>query len=276
MSTRTERIFAAFQGPVLSVGTSVVHMFCSYTAELLIPRRWRLALGLSTEDVVAALQNATARAQPLPTSPPLRCDVCGGVVGLMNPRMCTDDMPDDLESYCATLRSRCTSSKRHLHCSAPVLVVEVKGVLVCSEQFAIFARKPGRQQRRKRAERADLHNVGSCAAGEQAIAPQYNMIVNESIPVSMIPPRLIVVVEVHKPQLSIALPATAMLVIPEIAAAVSARVPGFVLQKTSATKVEDATLGGEVVEKYKKNVITNCLNCDTEGLAQMLARISNW
>eukprot|EP00727_Mastigamoeba_balamuthi_P013189 m51a1_g8493 hypothetical protein (343) ;mRNA; f:22712-27066 len=151
MSTRTERIFAAFQGPVLSVGTAVVYMFRSYTAELLLPRRWRLALGLCAGDVMEALQHATVRVDASLSSPPLRCASCGDVVVLSMVRMCPDGLPEYLESYCATMRSNCSSSRRHLRSSSVALAVEVGGVLVCSERFSVYARKPGRQQKRKTA-----------------------------------------------------------------------------------------------------------------------------
>eukprot|EP00727_Mastigamoeba_balamuthi_P013200 m51a1_g8502 hypothetical protein (183) ;mRNA; f:58981-59975 len=137
MSSRTELIFAAFQGPVLSVGTTVVHMFRSYTAELLLPRRWRLALGLCAGDIVEALQHATVRVAASLSSPPLRCAFCGDVVVLSMVRMCPDGLPDDLESYCATLRSNCTSSRRHLHTGVIVLAVEIRGVLVCNRAIIV-------------------------------------------------------------------------------------------------------------------------------------------
>eukprot|EP00727_Mastigamoeba_balamuthi_P003151 m51a1_g12833 hypothetical protein (139) ;mRNA; f:1921-2681 len=57
--------------------------------------------------------------------------------------------PHDLECYSATLRSRCTSSKRHLRSPTVVLAVDVGGALVCSEPFAVFARQPGRQVARE-------------------------------------------------------------------------------------------------------------------------------
>eukprot|EP00727_Mastigamoeba_balamuthi_P013199 m51a1_g8501 hypothetical protein (168) ;mRNA; r:54041-55035 len=122
MSSRTELIFAAFQGPVLSVGTTVVHMFRSYTAELLLPRRWRLALGFCAADIVAALQRATVRVDASLSSPPLRCASCGDVVVLSMARMYPDGLPDDLESYCATMRSNCSSSRRHLHTNRAIIV----------------------------------------------------------------------------------------------------------------------------------------------------------
>eukprot|EP00727_Mastigamoeba_balamuthi_P011059 m51a1_g6576 hypothetical protein (185) ;mRNA; f:197232-197862 len=165
MSTRTERIFAAFQGPVLSVGTGVVHMYRSYTAELLLPRRWRLALKLGTADVLAALRHATVRADASPLSPPLQCDVCGDVLELGDVREFADELPDDLESFRASLRSQCTSSMRHLRCSTLVLAVKLGNALVCSEQFAVFARKPGRQskKRRGRGTRAEARKEHSAA-----------------------------------------------------------------------------------------------------------------
>eukprot|EP00727_Mastigamoeba_balamuthi_P008706 m51a1_g4458 hypothetical protein (222) ;mRNA; r:181465-182466 len=157
MSTRTERVFAAFQGPVLSVGTAVVHMYRAYTVELLLPRRWRRSRSLHPSDVLAALVRATVRAQASLLSPPLRCASCGDVVVLGSPGRSCEGLPDDLECYSATLRSKCTSSKRHLRSPAVVLAVDVGGVLVCSEPFAVFSREPGRQTPSGRASRSLCH-----------------------------------------------------------------------------------------------------------------------
>eukprot|EP00727_Mastigamoeba_balamuthi_P008574 m51a1_g4339 putative cytoplasmic dynein 2 heavy chain 1 isoform x1 (4695) ;mRNA; f:164362-180818 len=143
MPTRTELVFAAFQGPVLSVDSPVVHMYRSYTAELLVPRRWRLALGLSTRDVFRSLLHASVRAEPSPASPPLRCAQCAGVVELSGTWRHPERLPDDLESYCTALRSKCTSSRRHLKAATLVLTADVGGVTVCSDRFAVFAREPG-------------------------------------------------------------------------------------------------------------------------------------
>eukprot|EP00727_Mastigamoeba_balamuthi_P013198 m51a1_g8500 hypothetical protein (280) ;mRNA; r:50306-51295 len=277
MSTRTERIFAAFQGPVLSVGTSVVHMFRSYTAELLLPRRWRLALSLGTADVLAALQHATVRAEAARTSPPLRCEHCGDVLLLSRLRVYTRDLPDDLESYCATMRSNCTSSRRHLHAGALLLAVEVRDRLVCSEQFCVFARRPGRQRKCKSDGLVVACSPGDCD-GCAVDAP-------ESVPPSPLPPRLVVVVEVWRPTRIDGLPPEAAQLVPGVAGAL-ARVPGFVLQKSSVSAdlaifvrayrtPEDAARGLEVCAQYTRNVIPNAINRSVEGSAVLLARISN-
>eukprot|EP00727_Mastigamoeba_balamuthi_P008547 m51a1_g4314 hypothetical protein (504) ;mRNA; f:45474-48975 len=154
MSTRTDRIFAALQGPVLGVSSPVVHMYKTYTAELLLPRRWRLARGLSITDVFAALQLACARADASRSSPPLHCGRCGGVLAVGDAWADPTGLPDDLESYCAEVRSVCTSSRRHLRTEALVMTVDIGGALVCSGWFAVFARRPGRYKQIRRARRA--------------------------------------------------------------------------------------------------------------------------
>eukprot|EP00727_Mastigamoeba_balamuthi_P011084 m51a1_g6599 hypothetical protein (243) ;mRNA; f:311234-312399 len=242
MSTHTERVFAAFQGPVLSVDTAVVHMYRTYTAELLLPRRWRLAHGLGAADVLAALQHATVRAGPSLSLPPLRCEVCGGVVALASPCVHQGMLPDDLESYCATLRSLCTSSRKHLRCSTLVLAVELCGALVCSQQFAVFARRPGRQTKSR-------------------------------------PP--------NEPRLSAEIPPMSFMILPGVAETLIARVPGFVLQKSSVTcklavciraytSVESAAMGRDVAIKYVRNVIPNVIQRDASTFGQPLAVIANW
>eukprot|EP00727_Mastigamoeba_balamuthi_P002895 m51a1_g12602 hypothetical protein (192) ;mRNA; f:2965-3952 len=191
MSTRTERIFAAFQGPVLSVGTTVVHMFRSYTAELLIPRRWRLALGLSTTDVVAALQHAS-----------------------------------------------CTSSRRHLRSNSVVLAVEVQGVLVCSEQFSIFARKPGRQQRRKTGT-ADPSAISSACSPQSDLDPPQPDVSDCAMVQMGLPAHLAIIVRAYR-------------------------------------TTEDAESGSDVCAKYRRNAIPNTVNRDIEGLWELIARIHSW
>eukprot|EP00727_Mastigamoeba_balamuthi_P010612 m51a1_g6173 hypothetical protein (201) ;mRNA; f:10544-11277 len=150
MSTRTDRVFAAFQGPVLSVGSAVVHMYREYTLELLLPRHWRTARGLGAPDVVAAINRADARSAVVP-SPALQCPLCGGVLSVRGAHRTSDTgLPGGLECYVAKLRSRCTSSRRHLQCERIVVAVVVGGAVACSEPFAVFAREPCRQSRTKR------------------------------------------------------------------------------------------------------------------------------
>eukprot|EP00727_Mastigamoeba_balamuthi_P011555 m51a1_g7021 hypothetical protein (217) ;mRNA; f:42866-43875 len=149
MSSRTDRIFAAFQGPVLSVGTPVVHMFRPYTVELLLPRHWREAHKISPEDVITALQRPEIRASASLSYPALTCTLCGDVVSMTDVRSSTDGLPDDLECYSAILRSTCTSSRRHLRCDTVVMAIALGSLSAFSEPFAVFAREPGRQSKRK-------------------------------------------------------------------------------------------------------------------------------
>eukprot|EP00727_Mastigamoeba_balamuthi_P002894 m51a1_g12601 hypothetical protein (274) ;mRNA; f:1123-2098 len=273
MSTRTERIFAAFQGPVLSVGTAVVHMYRSYTAELLLPRRWRLALGLGTEDVVAALRHATVRAEAAPSSPPLRCAACGDVVVLSGVRELSEGLHGDLESYCATVRSHCTSSSRHLRCSTLVLAVELASTLVCSEQFAVFARRPGRQTRKRTYSSFSVSSPPSATVEHPDAAEDA-----EAQPLE--PPPL----WVRRP--GAVLPPSAALLVPGIASELT-RVPGFLLQKSSATEdslilvrafttAQGAARGCDICTKYARNVIPNAIGCDAGRVSVLVARVGNW
>eukprot|EP00727_Mastigamoeba_balamuthi_P001693 m51a1_g11520 hypothetical protein (291) ;mRNA; f:6215-7200 len=283
MSTRTERVFAAFQGPVLSVGAPVVHMYRAYTAELLLPLRWRRARSLGSRGVLEALSRATVRAEASVLSPPLRCASCGDVVALGRAQRTREGLPDDLECYSATLRSKCTSSKRHLRSPTVVLAVDVGGVLVCSEPFAVFAREPGRQAARGGRE------LVCCCSGAQQLAPAGDdrVLVSGNVPPSLLPPRLVIVVEVLWPQPNrcLSLPPSAQSLVPGIAQALSV-VPGFLMQKCSQLKemvvfvrayrtAEEARSGSDICIKYAKNVIPNAINLDVSDCSLVLATFSN-
>eukprot|EP00727_Mastigamoeba_balamuthi_P011582 m51a1_g7046 hypothetical protein (254) ;mRNA; r:127604-128580 len=249
--SRTERVFAAFQGPVLSAGTSVVHMYRSYTLELLLPRRWRVARGLGIPDVVSALEHSEARSAVLP-SPPLTCPKCGPVLTVSHPRAVTaEGFPDDLECYQATLRSHCTSSRGHLQCKAVVVAVRMRDTVVFSDPFAVFARKPMRQCKRKGM------------------------------------PGLHVIVEIWRVlPICETLPPAASDLIPGVAEALGQMVPGFVLQKSAIINAmavfvrtyrtpDDAAQGCDVCARYTRNEIHNAVGHNMEGFAVLLARHSN-
>eukprot|EP00727_Mastigamoeba_balamuthi_P011552 m51a1_g7019 hypothetical protein (295) ;mRNA; f:39506-40522 len=294
MSSRTDMVFAAFQGPVLSVGASVVYMYRAYTVELLLPRHWRLANGLATDDVLAALRCPVVRASASASYPALTCASCGDVVSVTEAWSPSERLPGDLECYRALLRSSCTSSRRHLRCDAVVLGVTVGGVDVFSEPFAVFAREPGRQsKRRQRRPRlpwpAQQHEVSSSvnvAISAAAAASASAALVLGAVPRAQ-DPRLFVLVEIWRPPRNLEdIPPCAAALIPG-SAEVLRQVPGFVLQKSSVSHemavfvrayrtAEDAALGADIGVKYIRNIIPNAVNRDVEGMSVLLARFSNW
>eukprot|EP00727_Mastigamoeba_balamuthi_P011704 m51a1_g7156 hypothetical protein (283) ;mRNA; f:345494-346455 len=281
MSTRTERVFAAFQGPVLNVDVPVVHMYRAYTAELLLPLRWRRARSLAAADVLAALSGAHVRAQASLLSPPLRCDTCGGVVAVGNVWSGSRGLPDDLECYSATLRSRCTSSRKHLRAETVVLAIDLGGALVCSEPFAVFSRLPGRKAAKRDPE--------SCSSAVVACSPA---VAETPVPVApsfALPPRLVVVVGVLRCDPALGdWPATRAL-IPGVAEELK-RVPTFVMHKCSLIggsgqlvvvvraflTVEDARRGDAIARDYARNKIPNVVNKDMSPWLQVLALRSNY
>eukprot|EP00727_Mastigamoeba_balamuthi_P005221 m51a1_g14698 hypothetical protein (850) ;mRNA; f:116473-121526 len=215
MSTRTERIFAAFQGPVLSLDSAVLHMYHSYTAELLLPRRWRLSLGLTPSAVSRHLTRAVVRADDTPASPPLRCKMCGDVVEVSDPFAHPGRLPDDLESFCATVRTKCTSSRKHLGSATLVLTVDVGGVMVCSGRFAVFAREPGRCKKRQKNELA-----------VQQLTPQPQGSTPDPRPDLCLRSQLMLVVQILQP-LPSPLTDDAMVMVSESTGLLQERVPAF-------------------------------------------------
>eukprot|EP00727_Mastigamoeba_balamuthi_P008709 m51a1_g4460 hypothetical protein (267) ;mRNA; r:184633-185630 len=265
MSTRTERVFAAFQGPVLSVGTSgaaVVHMYRAYTVELLLPVAGSASL----------------------LSPPLRCASCGDVVVLGSPRQSWEEIAD-LECYRATLRSKCTSSKRHLRSPAVVLAVDLGGVLVCSEPFAVFSREPGRQTPSGRASRSlcPAQPAAACPGTPIGAGPP-----SFGTPSSFwaFMPRMVVSVEIMTLNLDAQPPPAARGLIPGVAQVLT-QVPSFMLQKCCVTKAglvivvrafgtaEDARWGSDLSLQYAQNIVRNCVDRDMSDTFQVLTRLFN-
>eukprot|EP00727_Mastigamoeba_balamuthi_P004331 m51a1_g13897 hypothetical protein (342) ;mRNA; r:730005-731180 len=163
--TRTECIFAALQGPVLRVSSSVVHMYHTYTAELLLPRSWRQSAALSASDVCAALLRLRVASPDTPTEA-LRCPLCGDVVSVRGPHSEPFGLPEGLESFCVSLRSHCSSPRKHLHAPALVLAIDLApGLVACSTPFAAFAREPGRHRKR----RAAQHPPGAVVLGSDTV-----------------------------------------------------------------------------------------------------------
>eukprot|EP00727_Mastigamoeba_balamuthi_P014147 m51a1_g9355 hypothetical protein (240) ;mRNA; r:134287-135506 len=74
-STLDDLVFAAFQGPVLSLSSRVLLHSRTFTALLLVRARWRCDRGLSRADVAGALMQARCcSSASLETR---QCDVCG-------------------------------------------------------------------------------------------------------------------------------------------------------------------------------------------------------
>eukprot|EP00727_Mastigamoeba_balamuthi_P006227 m51a1_g2223 hypothetical protein (343) ;mRNA; f:229005-230242 len=150
-STRDDRIFAAFQGPVLGLSSGVLHQHKTFTAELLVSSSWRASRSLEPPDVAGALL-ASRVCRPGSTAE-AACPKCGRVVEVF-PAPCLDagdeELPAGLESYAVQLRARCTSSTRHLRCSMLVLAAELApGLVVQSHPFSVYARKAGRQAKKR-------------------------------------------------------------------------------------------------------------------------------
>eukprot|EP00727_Mastigamoeba_balamuthi_P005257 m51a1_g1473 hypothetical protein (328) ;mRNA; r:254283-255442 len=145
--TLDDLVFAAFQGPVLGLTSRVLHQHRSFAALLLVRARWRSDRRLSQADVEAAL--AGARCCRPDTLAPAECARCGGVLDVAEnaaeQRRLRRDLPHDIELYTVTLRTRCTSSRKHVGCSMLLLAVDLApGIVVVSDRFAIYARHAGR------------------------------------------------------------------------------------------------------------------------------------
>eukprot|EP00727_Mastigamoeba_balamuthi_P008544 m51a1_g4311 hypothetical protein (287) ;mRNA; f:41129-42254 len=286
MSTRTERIFAAFQGPVLSLDSPVVHMFKTYHMELLLPRRWRQTRSLSPADVFAALQSACVRAEASSLSPAVRCPQCGDVVEVADTWAFPGRLPDDLESFCATVRSKCTSSRRHLRAAALVLTVDIGGVTVCSGPFSVFAREPGRYKKRQRRCGSRDQQALSPSGGDSSTVA--SPIADPRVDVSL-SSQLMLVVQILEPQpCSMSLPLSAFNMVDGIVRALG-QLPGFLFQKSCVmgtnkllvfvrayTTAEDAVKGDIICYEYAKNIIPNEVNRDIIDVVSMLALCRSW
>eukprot|EP00727_Mastigamoeba_balamuthi_P004372 m51a1_g13933 hypothetical protein (296) ;mRNA; r:861522-862682 len=290
--TRTECIFAALQGPVLRVSSSVVHMYHTYAAELLLPRSWRQSAALSASDVCAALLRLRV-ARPDAPAEALRCPLCGDVVSVRDPHSEPFGLPEGLESYCVSLRSRCSSPRRHLHAPSLVLALDIApGLVACSAPFAVFAREPG-------------SGIGACDNAGTLHAPDTSATegasagvsedccdcaVDASCGVTVDRPRLLatyVVVEVSKPRKPVRLPAMAIVIVDGMAN-VLRTLPGFMLQKSciigaelavfvrSYQTKEEAERGVVICREYCKNNIPNVLNLDIYDAGVLISRCCNW
>eukprot|EP00727_Mastigamoeba_balamuthi_P004379 m51a1_g1394 hypothetical protein (304) ;mRNA; f:481368-482425 len=146
-STLDDLVFAAFQGPVLSLSSRVLHQFRTFTALLLLRTRWRTDRGLSRADVSERL--LASRCCAPPSLETRRCDVCGAVLELaQSPEQecqLQSLAPQDIEVYAVHVRTRCTSSRQHLGNAMLVLAADLApGIAVVSQQFSVYARRAGR------------------------------------------------------------------------------------------------------------------------------------
>eukprot|EP00727_Mastigamoeba_balamuthi_P004458 m51a1_g1401 hypothetical protein (268) ;mRNA; f:495185-496062 len=148
--TLDDQVFAAFQGPVLSLDSRVLYRHHSFSALLLLRKHWREARNLSQADVATALADAQCCwPDSLATA---KCRECGFVLKISrNPE--EQAMPSDVELYAATVRTRCTSSRKHVGSAMLVLAAELSpGTVVVSRRFAIYARHAARHVGHKAAD----------------------------------------------------------------------------------------------------------------------------
>eukprot|EP00727_Mastigamoeba_balamuthi_P008546 m51a1_g4313 hypothetical protein (240) ;mRNA; f:44007-45155 len=239
MSTRTERIFAAFQGPVLSIDSP-----------------------------------------------------CGYVVEVGNAWVNRDELPDDLESFCATVRSKCTSSRKHLRTPSLVLTVDIGGATVCSGEFSVFAREPGRYKKKKRKQGQNdaqsgllvIMNPHQQRSGPRDLVPSSPGPRPDPLPCSF--PGMLVEVEVVR-RLPNDLPPRALGMVEGVAQALGSALPGFLFQKSLLTneimvfvrafaRVEDAERGYAVSQQYASNAIPNVLGMDVRFSVSLLALCRSW
>eukprot|EP00727_Mastigamoeba_balamuthi_P004335 m51a1_g1390 hypothetical protein (357) ;mRNA; f:470176-474134 len=150
--TLDDLVFAAFQGPVLGLSSRVLHQYRSFTALLLLRTRWRTDRGLSQADVAAALVHA--RCCVPGTLVAAECSKCGSVLDVSEnepeQQRLRRELPGGIELYAATVRTLCTSSRKHVGSAMLVLAAELApGAVVVSDRFAIYARQAARHVARR-------------------------------------------------------------------------------------------------------------------------------
>eukprot|EP00727_Mastigamoeba_balamuthi_P004213 m51a1_g1379 hypothetical protein (315) ;mRNA; f:446930-447940 len=145
--TLDDLVFAAFQGPVLSLSSRVLHRHKVFSALLLLRTHWRADRHLSQADVSTALLRA--RCCVPDTLAAVHCSSCGDVLSVSrNPEeqeRLRGLIPSGIELYAVTVRTRCTSSRKHVGSAMLVLAAQlVPGVPIVSDRFAIYARHAAR------------------------------------------------------------------------------------------------------------------------------------
>eukprot|EP00727_Mastigamoeba_balamuthi_P004313 m51a1_g1388 hypothetical protein (320) ;mRNA; r:466438-467459 len=189
MHTLDDLVFAAFQGPVLSLSSRVLYRHHSFTVLLLLRRHWREVRSLSQSQVTAALLSAKCC---WPDSLAMAtCRECGTVLRLSrNPEeeaSLRAQLPLDVELYAATVRTGCTSSRKHVGSAMLVLASDLApGTVVVSQRFAIYARHAARHVGNKIADAEVLS-----AADQVLLAHQEKLPPSELLGRSTISPLLL-------------------------------------------------------------------------------------
>eukprot|EP00727_Mastigamoeba_balamuthi_P004302 m51a1_g1387 hypothetical protein (305) ;mRNA; f:463498-464521 len=147
LHTLDDLVFASFQGPVLGLSSRVLHRYRAFTALLLLRTRWRTDRRLSQDEVATTLLRA--RCYRPGSFAPVQCRICGGVLGVsenvVEQERLRREVPDGIELYAVTLRTLCTSSRKHVGSTMLVLAADIApGVVVVSDRFAIYARHAAR------------------------------------------------------------------------------------------------------------------------------------
>eukprot|EP00727_Mastigamoeba_balamuthi_P004269 m51a1_g1384 hypothetical protein (289) ;mRNA; f:454859-455819 len=272
--TLDDLVFAAFQGPVLSLDARVLHRYRTFTALLLLRTRWRTDRHLSPADVAAALVHARCRRPS--TLEEVQCHTCGGVLDV------SENIPEGIELYSATVRTRCTSSRKHVGCTMLVLAAELApGLMVVSGRFAIYARNAGRHAA-----------VAHRSVASQEETPSGSPVVESALLKAPSP----LSVELPMGGLFISVYITAVSITQEEQQQVScglvpvlrSNVPGFLMQKASMHPSVVVIVGafcwpgalplaGHFGKLFIQNDIRNPLNRNlvAEGLVQPLLAITN-
>eukprot|EP00727_Mastigamoeba_balamuthi_P004390 m51a1_g1395 hypothetical protein (318) ;mRNA; f:482633-484084 len=302
LHTLDDLVFAAFQGPVLSLSSRVLHRYRAFTALLLLRTRWRTDRRLSQAEVAAALLGA--RCCRPGTLVAVECRACEGVLDVYESEEEQErlrrELPAGIELYAVGVRTRCTSSRKHVGSAMLVLAAELlPGTVVVSERFAIYARHAARHIAMSAATQmaVQVHSpppfadaspgvlsstsspdelLGSLLTGSplwpdlRALGPQ-GMAIGVRVNVVRLPPE-------EQQQISSA-----------IVPVIRSHVPGYLVHKTTragagvviivfgATSYEGLMLADSVGTRFIRNEIRNPLNKNfaAEGLMQSLLFVSN-
>eukprot|EP00727_Mastigamoeba_balamuthi_P011591 m51a1_g7054 hypothetical protein (318) ;mRNA; r:160847-161886 len=303
LHTLDDLVFAAFQGPVLSLSSRVLHRYRAFSALLLLRARWRSEWRLSQDDVTAALLKARCR---LPsTLEAAECRRCGGVLEVSEntaeQQRLRRQLPKDVELYAVTVRTRCTSSRKHVGSTMLVLAVELAaGVVVVSDSFAIYARHAARHVAAPDHQRSPAPRSPGSADSSPGAAPEESSSGSgsDSGPPALLSPcaralwgcsggggmAVGVCVMAVRGFTAEDHQAIAAWLVPVL----RSRVPGYLVQKTSvqptviimivgARTADDLELVNALSQRFTKNAIPNPLGRDlvAEGRVQQLLVVSN-
>eukprot|EP00727_Mastigamoeba_balamuthi_P004258 m51a1_g1383 hypothetical protein (313) ;mRNA; f:453459-454493 len=296
--TLDDLVFAAFQGPVLGLNARVLHRYRSFTALLLMRTRWRTERRLSQADAATALLKARCRVPG--TLATAECRLCGGVLNVSENVAEQENLrrglPHDIELYAATLRTRCTSSRKHVGSTMLVLAADLApGFTVVSDRFAIYARHAARHV-------AGAKQGGGGATAEQSSPPEGGWgdspvdeaAVLQSLAVgspvgadlrSLRPAGLIIGVSIN---VLVAAPEEQQMFTCALASMLRSHVPGFLMQKASMGCTVVTLVGAFFSQdaysaamlcgwQFVRNEIRNPLNRNllSEGIVQPILSITN-